>query len=277
MPAKNTESRTLICASAPGKLPTIARDSRTSRSVMPPTFIRLAVSRKNGTASRMNELNALKVSCTRPCASSRGSMKYIGTHARPSANATGTRSSISPKKMPNRISAAAPGLSTPPGMQPPWPCGPSPRGGATGFAAAVRRSCHLLRCRSAVTPEQHADRVGHMLALEQQPGEPGDRPRDVDHPQRQFGQLGTALPCEGREQVAAPHEDQCEAQDAESRCDAHRGVGPRRQPWPDVDLEVRAVAHADHCADHDHPDEQETRHLLGPDVARDQLGVARED
>ncbi len=56
MPAKNTDSRTLICASAPGKLPTIARDSRTRRSVIPPTFIRLAVSRKNGTASRMNEL-----------------------------------------------------------------------------------------------------------------------------------------------------------------------------------------------------------------------------
>ena len=45
MPAKNTDSRTLICASAPGKLPTIARDSRTRRSVMPPTLIRLAVSR----------------------------------------------------------------------------------------------------------------------------------------------------------------------------------------------------------------------------------------
>jgi len=32
------------------------REERTSRSVMPPTFIRLAVSRKNGAASRMNEL-----------------------------------------------------------------------------------------------------------------------------------------------------------------------------------------------------------------------------
>jgi hypothetical protein len=56
MPAKNTESTTLICASAPGMLPTIVRDSLTSRLVMPPMPIRLAVSRKNGTASRMNEL-----------------------------------------------------------------------------------------------------------------------------------------------------------------------------------------------------------------------------
>ena len=37
-------------------LPTMVRDSRTNRSVMPPAFIRFAVSRKNGTASRMNEL-----------------------------------------------------------------------------------------------------------------------------------------------------------------------------------------------------------------------------
>ena len=56
MPAKNTERTTLIWASDPGQLPTSARDSATSRSVMPPTLIRLAVSRKNGTASRMKEL-----------------------------------------------------------------------------------------------------------------------------------------------------------------------------------------------------------------------------
>ncbi len=56
IPAKKTESRTLIWASEPGQWPTIVRDSRTSRSVIPPTFIRFAVSRKNATASRMNEL-----------------------------------------------------------------------------------------------------------------------------------------------------------------------------------------------------------------------------
>ena len=56
MPAKKIDSTTLICARPPGKWPTSARDNRTSRSVMPPTFIRFAVSRKNGTASRMNEL-----------------------------------------------------------------------------------------------------------------------------------------------------------------------------------------------------------------------------
>src|SRR5262249_8555858 len=56
MPAKNTDSSTLICASDPGQLPTMVRERCTRRSVMPPIFIRLAVNRKNGTASRMNEL-----------------------------------------------------------------------------------------------------------------------------------------------------------------------------------------------------------------------------
>ena len=56
MPAKNTDSTTLICASDPGQCPTIDRDRPTSRSVMPPMLMRFAVSRKKGTASRMNEL-----------------------------------------------------------------------------------------------------------------------------------------------------------------------------------------------------------------------------
>ena len=55
-PAKKMDSTTLICASPPGKCPTSAREKRTKRSVMPPTFMKLAVSRKKGTASRMKEL-----------------------------------------------------------------------------------------------------------------------------------------------------------------------------------------------------------------------------
>ena len=42
----------------------MVRDGRIKRSVMPPMFIRFAVSRKNGTASRMKELYALNVSWT---------------------------------------------------------------------------------------------------------------------------------------------------------------------------------------------------------------------
>src|SRR3954462_3169924 len=78
MPAKNTDSSTLICANAPGKVPTMVRERSTRRSVMPPTFIRFAVSRKNGTASRMNELYALNVVLMSVIADSRGSISRIG-------------------------------------------------------------------------------------------------------------------------------------------------------------------------------------------------------
>ena len=56
MPAKKIDSTTLIWARLPGKWPTMVRESRMRRSVVPPTFIKLAVSKKNGTASRMKEL-----------------------------------------------------------------------------------------------------------------------------------------------------------------------------------------------------------------------------
>src|SRR5918911_2688758 len=83
MPAKKTERSTLICASAPGKWPTMVRERRTRRSVMPPTFIRFAVSRKNGTASKMNELYALNVVLNTTIGESRGSRDKTGRHARP--------------------------------------------------------------------------------------------------------------------------------------------------------------------------------------------------
>ena len=53
----------------------------------------------------------MKVSCTRFCIESRSSKSIIGRQARPSANATGTRSTRRTKKLPNRISAAVPGES----------------------------------------------------------------------------------------------------------------------------------------------------------------------
>src|SRR5262249_40268695 len=40
---------------------------------------------------------------------------------------------------------------------------------------------------------------------------------------------------------------------------------------------MRALLDADHRAEHDHPDEEEARQLLGPDVARYQMRVARDD
>ena len=56
MPAKNIETRTLMWPSPPGRWPTMVRARLMSRSVMPAAFIRLAASRKKGTASSTNEL-----------------------------------------------------------------------------------------------------------------------------------------------------------------------------------------------------------------------------
>ncbi len=56
MPANSMLTMTLMWPSPPGRWPTTAWDRRTRRSVMPAEFIRLAASRKNGTASRTKEL-----------------------------------------------------------------------------------------------------------------------------------------------------------------------------------------------------------------------------
>ena len=56
MPANSMQTMTLMWPSPPGRWPTMARARSTSRSVIPAEFIRLAASRKNGTASRTKAL-----------------------------------------------------------------------------------------------------------------------------------------------------------------------------------------------------------------------------
>ena len=58
---------------------------------------------------------------------------------------------------------------------------------------------------------------------------------------------------------------------------ARQRLAAPRQLRPQIDLEMRRFAHANHRAEHNGPDEHEARHLLGPDVGRDQFGVAREN
>jgi hypothetical protein len=103
---------------------------------MPPTFIRLAVSRKNGTAIRMNELYDLKVSLKRIIGESRGSKMITGRQARPRAKAIGTRTAIRKKNTPNRISAAIDGEKMPPPLMGP-PAGRAP--GCAGWRGSARR------------------------------------------------------------------------------------------------------------------------------------------
>src|SRR6476620_6056077 len=179
IPAKNTDSSTLICASAPGKLPTIVRDSVTSRSVMPPTFIRFAVSRKNGTASRMNELYALNVVLNITIGESRGSMNRTGRQARPSANATGTRRIRKKKNVPNSHSAATVGVSAAPVIGGPPEASfvrlPPRR---RSYDAALGQVA-LRRLVARTGPIAHDTHVlQHALGTEQQPCDARQRPRD---------------------------------------------------------------------------------------------------
>ncbi len=95
MPAKSIDTSTLTWPSPPGRWPTSARDRLMSFSVMPAEFIRLAASMKNGIASSRNELYDFSISFSSRNGVSRSSMKNTGTQARPSANATGTRTMIS--------------------------------------------------------------------------------------------------------------------------------------------------------------------------------------
>ena len=114
MPAKKIDSTTLICASPPGKCPTIARESFISRSVVPPTFIRFAVSRKNGTAEQdervvgverlLHQAHRVEPRLDRENRQAGERQRERDRHAQ----------NMKKKKQPNRISAAMPGDSTAP-------------------------------------------------------------------------------------------------------------------------------------------------------------------
>jgi len=114
MPANSIDTRTLTWPSPPGKCPTSTRDSVTSFSVMPAVFMRFAASMKNGMASSRNELYDFSISFSSRNGVRRSSMKNTGTHARPSAKATGTRAMIRTANTPNRISATASGVTVNP-------------------------------------------------------------------------------------------------------------------------------------------------------------------
>ena len=116
------------------------------------------------------------------------------------------------------------------------------------------------------------------LAEEQDPGEPRERPRDEDVGHRHARRARSSGPsrtartrCRTRRTPARRR-----ARTGSRRC-AAAALARGFELGPDVDLEMRAVADADHRAEHHHPDEEEARQLLGPDPVRDERGVARDD
>src|SRR5215472_7049730 len=167
-------------------------------------------------------------------------MKNTGMQASPSANATGTRSTISTAKTPNKIAATS-----------------------AGPIARVQEGLEI---------------VAHALEQEQEPADARERPGDVDRQHVDPGHLRVLLVTEFCEAPAEDDEDQ--RHEKHSEVDDHprdrlARSGLRRRQH--VDVEVRAVAHSDGRAEHDQPHQEEARHLLGPDVARDELDEARED
>src|SRR5688572_874939 len=99
----------------------------------------------------------------------------------------------------------------------------------------------------------------------------------MDVPERQLSEFGDAVQREAREIDAPPKEHAREDEHEHARNEADRGLAARVKRRPKVDDEMGTLADADHGPEHDRPDETESRQLLGPDVARDELGVARED
>ncbi len=199
---------------------------------MPPMLIRLAVRRKNCTASRMNDLQALKVSCASVMIDRRGSVNRIGTQARPSAKATGTRMMSRPTKTRTE----------------PW-------------RPVRRRTLPLIvlpqQIRSSSTICSPANTIhvtpatGHATWISQSgksaSSSVGSRRTDVNR--------------------CPPTRTPPPSPDTEPR-EIRTMASPRRDRSADIDLEMLRLPYADHGADHDRPDEQEARHLLGPDVGR---------
>src|SRR6478672_1595192 len=130
---------------------------------------------KNGIASSRNELYDFSISFSSRNGVSRSSMKKTGTHASPSAKATGTRRMISAAKTPNRISATSSG---------PTACAP-------------------------VEP----DVVDDLFDQEQQPADAGQRPGDMDRQHVDAGHFRALLVAEQREAPAEGDEDQSDQQD----------------------------------------------------------------
>src|SRR6266567_780338 len=240
MPANSIDTSTLTWPRPPGRCPTSARDRTISLSVMPAVFIRFAASMKKGIASSRNELYDLSISFNNRNGVSRSSMKKTGTHARPSANATGTRRMMSSAKTPKRIAATS-----------------------TGPIATV----HI-----------ELDVVEDLLDQKQEPADARERPRDVDRQHVDSRHLGALLVAEHGEAPAEGDEDQRHEQHGNVNDDAgDRLTASGFRVRQHIDVEMRSIAHRDGRAQHDQPHQTEARDLLGPDVTGNEFEKAGKD
>ena len=242
------------------------RQQSCSRSVMPPTFIRLAVSRKNG--HRQEDEGVVGVE----------GLLHERHGGEPGLDAPASAGMLSParrrparagttgrKNRPNRMRDASAGREQCSGH---GNCSPARAPSVSNRCWRVTRSC----------PISTSQLVPHLLAEEDEPGHAGDRPGDVDEPQRQLGQFRYPVPGEPGELDAGPDEYQRNNENAEPGDQPKRRLGAPRTPLAICRLRnAWTLANADHGADHHRPDQEKTRHFLGPDVAGDEIAVKREN
>ena len=106
---KNILVSTLVAARQPGIFPTKNRARRTRRRAMPPLFIMLPASIKNGSASSAKESMPLKHLCATTWASTSVSKPLRSSttiEEHPILTEIGTPINIRPKKIKNNINAA---------------------------------------------------------------------------------------------------------------------------------------------------------------------------
>src|SRR6266849_886995 len=240
MPAKSIDTSTPTCPRPPGRCPTSARDKLISFSVMPALFIRLAASMKNGIASRRNELYDFNISFSNRNGVRRSSMKNTGTQARPSANATGTRTMIRTAKTPKRSAATSAGPMT---------------------------AVHV-----------ELDIVENLFRQKKNPADARERPRNMDRQHVDAGHLRALLVAERGKAPAEGDENQCHQQYRHMNDELADGLAANGLRFrQNVDVEVRAVAHRDGRAEHDQPHQAKARDFLRPDVAGNEFEKTRED
>ena len=197
MPAKNTDSTTLICASDPGQCPTIERDS--AHQAVGDAADAHQVGGQQEERHRQQDERVV------------GLEGFLREHHRRQPRLDQQdRQAGEPERKGDRHAQRSAGRRT----------------RRTGPARPVRRT---ERCRSSRSlPNRMRDLVDDLLAREHDPGDAGHRPGDVDQPERQVGQLRRPVPGEPRELDARPHEHQRQRQHAEPRETIRTAASARR-------------------------------------------------
>ena len=185
MPAKNTDSTTLICASDPGQCPTMA--ARKRHQPVGDAADAHQVCRQQEERHRQQDEGIVGVE---------GFLREHH-HRQPRLDQQ-DRQACEPEREGDRHADDR----------------AAPRRCRTEPSRPARRK---ERCRSSRRSEQDPRFIDDLFARERDPCEARHRPCDVDQPERQVGELRRSVPGKPRELESRPHEHQRQRQDAEPR------------------------------------------------------------